>query len=126
MEEQLIEGKANVSMDNTGILTMKMLHKSDIHENDAVEICKVAEGITKDKIHCNLVDISEMTFISKKAREVFASQEKKTIKAVAIVSNSMLHKSLLNLYFKFSNPSIPTKVFGDKEKAKDWLNKNLK
>ena len=121
MVEKEISGKAKISMDGSRILTIKMLPKSDICEEDAVEISKVAAEISQDVVHCNLVDVSEMTFMDKKARAAFAGTKKDTVLAVAIVSNSKIHRSLVNLYFGFSKPIIPTKAFDNAEKARAWL-----
>lgn len=126
MSTKEIPGKASVTLDDQGILTMKMMPKSDINEKDAEDICAAAAEISADIIHCNLVDISEMTFMDKKARAVFAGQKKSSVLGVAIISNSKLHRSLVNLYMGFSRPTIPTKAFDDKEKARSWLLQKLK
>jgi len=121
MVEKEIPEKARISMDDSNILTIKILPKADICEKDAIEISKVAGEISQDIIHCNLVDVSEMTFMDKRARAVFAEQKKDTVPAIAIISNSKIHRSLVNLYFGFSKPATPTKAFGNAESARDWL-----
>ena len=126
MDTQEVNGKAQLWMDEDCVLYFKMLPKTDIRAEDAEEMCKVAASISKDVIHGNLVDISEMTFMDKKARAVFASQEKTTVKGVAIVSSSSIQKSIINLYFNFSKPSIPTKVFSTQADAKKWLVDKMK
>lgn len=126
MSSKEIAGKATVTLDAEGILTFKMHPKSDINENDAFEIVKIASEVAGDVKHCNLVDISEMTFMDKKARAVFASQKKDSVLGVAIISNSKLNRSLVNLYMGFSRPTIPTKAFDDKLKARNWLLEKLK
>lgn len=126
MKTDEVPGKAKITLDDAGILTFKMLPKSDINENDAAEIVKVAAGVSGSLMHCNLVDISEMTFMDKKARAVFAGQKKETVKAVAIISNSKLHRSLVNLYMGFSRPTIPTKAFDNSDVARSWLLEKMK
>lgn len=121
MEKQNVNGKAELWMDDDKVLFFKMLPKSDIREEDAIEMCKMGASISKNVIHANLVDISEMTFMDKQARAVFAGQEKSTVKGVAIVSQSLIQKSIINLYFNFSKPIIPTKVFNTVDDAKRWL-----
>lgn len=121
MKEVFRTEKAEIWFEENRILNMKMLPKADIDAQAAEEICKLASEVSRDRIHCNLVDIRLMTFMNNAARAVFGSQDKSTVKAVAIVNNSILHKSLVNLYFKFNKPKIPTKVFDNEEKAKDWL-----
>lgn len=126
MNETVVPAKAKIWMDDSAILHMQMLPKSNIDAQAAQDICEEAAKISKDAIHCNLVDIRKMTFMNKDARSVFGSQDKSSVLAVAIVNNSMLHKSLVNLYFKFSKPKIPTKVFDDHEKAREWLMEKFK
>lgn len=121
MKEQTLPNKATISLDDNQVLTMKMLPKSDINANDATKICEIASQLSGSTIHGNLVDISEMTFMDKAARQVFSSQNKGTVPAVAIVSNSIIHKSIVNMYFTFSKPIIPTKAFDSREKAYEWL-----
>ena len=62
-----------------------------------------------------------MTFINRAARDVFGGHDKSTVLAVAVISDSIMHKSLLNLYFKFNKPKIPTKVFDKVDKGRAWL-----
>ena len=82
---------------------------------------KVAAEVSGDKVHCNLVDISEMSFMGSDARAVFAGQRKSTVPAVAIVNKSKFRTSFVNLYVKFSRPSIPTKAFDYFEEVEEWL-----
>jgi hypothetical protein len=121
-----IEEKAKVWMDTDNVLTIKILLKSTIEMEDAKNIIAASAEETGDKLHGNLVDISEMTYMSREARSMFAGQESKTVKAIAVISNSKLHKPLVNLYFNISKPKIPTKFFNDTVSAKKWLINELK
>ncbi|MDA3894458.1 MAG: hypothetical protein PF517_22580 [Salinivirgaceae bacterium] len=126
MKSKEVPGKAKITMDEMGILTMEMMPKSDIKEDDAIEMCKAAAEVSGDVIHCNLIDIRKMTFMDKKARAVFASQKKSTVLAVAIISNSKIHRSLVNLYMGVSRPTIPTKAFDSSDKSREWVLEKLK
>lgn len=121
MEQKELQGKALITFQDNGILIFKMLPKSDIQPDDAREMVKIAADMSGDKIHCNLVDISDMSFMGGDARAVFAGQRKSTVPAVAIVNKSKLRNSFVNLYMKFSRPTIPTKAFEDVEVASKWL-----
>ena len=120
-----IKNKAQVWMGDDNILIIKMLPKSQIEESDVFDIIDASAKESRDTVHCNLADISELGFISRKARAVFGKQEKKDIRAIAIVSRSTIQKSFANLYLGFSKPIIPTKFFGKMEDAKSWLIKEL-
>lgn len=126
MQEKNIPGIADIKYnDADAILTIRMEHKSDITLEKAKLITTEIESITGDKLHANLVDIRLMTFMGSDARKHFGSQNKKTVLAVAILSNASFHKPLVNLYLKFTRPSLPTKVFNEEEDAIAWLKEVL-
>ncbi len=123
---QTILGIADISYNNSdSILLMHMHKKSNIDIEAARKITDIANAMTGDKVHVNLVDIREMTFMSSEARKHFAIQNKSTVKAVAVIMNSVLHRPLVNLYLKFSRPSLPTRMFDNEEKAIEWLHESL-
>jgi len=125
VENKVIPGIADIILDDAGILTMKM-HKTSIDIDAAQKITEIAANLAGDIVHANLVDIRQMTFMSSEARKHFGGQNKSTVKAVAIVMNAKLHRPLVNLYLKFSHPSLPTRMFDEETKARDWLAEKLK
>jgi hypothetical protein len=104
---QVIPGIAELTFDIRNILRMKIRDKSTIDADAAHKIVGTANRMTGYRIHANLVDIRQVTFISSEARKLFGSQNKSTARAVAIVMNSTLHRPLMNLYLKFSSPLLP-------------------
>jgi len=120
-----LENIAEISYHDEGILTMRMHQKSNIDLEEAKIIAEAASELSADRIHCNLVDIRNMTFMSSEARKYFGGQNKQTVKAVAVISNAAFHKPLINLYMKFSRPSLPTRFFNDEETATNWLKEQL-
>ena len=68
-----------------------------------------------------IVDISEIMFISSKARKHFAERRNEKIAAVAIVLKNQFQTSFYNLYQQFAKPVIPTRSFNKIENAKEWL-----
>lgn len=125
MKSITLENVAEITYHDDSILIMRMNDKSNIDIEAARKIGEAASELSGDTIHANMVDIRGMTFMSSEARKYFGSQNKDTVKAVAVVSNSALHKPLINLYLKFSRPSLPTRFFDDEESAKAWLKKEL-
>lgn len=121
MDTISIENAADITYSPDDILLMRMHKKSNIDLEKAHKIAEAASNLSGDKIHANLVDIREMTFMSGDARKFFGQQNKNTVKAVAVVSNSAIHKPLVNLYLKFSRPTLPTKFFDKEEDARAWL-----
>lgn len=119
-KQETIPGKADITLNDNGILELCM-HKTSIDLDDAKKITELIHSMPGDIVHANLVDIRNMAFMSGDARKLFGSQDKKTVKAVAIIINSKLHRPITNLYLKFSRPALPTKMFDDKEEAQSWL-----
>ena len=126
MDTVSIENIADVKYTDEGILYMIMQKNSHIDSEGASMITEAASELAGDKVHANLVDIRNMTFMTGEARKHFGSQNKKTVKAVGVVSNAMFHRPLINLYLKFSRPLLPTKFFNDEDPAREWLLEQLK
>ncbi len=122
---QSIPGIAEINYTKDRILFMRMHKKSNIDLDAAFQITEIASKITGNEVHANLVDIRQMVFMSSEARKHFGNQNKSTVKAVAIIMNSLLHKPLINLYMKFSPPLLPTRIFNDENMAIEWLNEAL-
>lgn len=124
-KRDIIEGLIELILDDENILTMRMAEKSNIDIESAKIISERVGELTGDVIHSNLADISKMTFMSGEARKHFGKVDKSTVKAVAIVANTSFQTPLINLYLKFSRPSIPTKIFDSEAEARTWLKKSL-
>ena len=80
-----LENIAEISYHDEGILTMRMHKKSNIDIDEAKKLHEAASQLSSDKVHCNLVDIRNMTFMSSEARKYFGVQNKKTVKAIKIM-----------------------------------------
>lgn len=69
-----------------------------------------------------LADYTVVKETSKEARDFFASPEAtKFFKSIAVLTNSLVGNMIYNFYIILSKPSIPTKLFNDKEEAIRWL-----
>lgn len=122
---EIIDGIATINYREDNILVMRMAKGISIDIEAAKNIGNTAAKLSGDLMHSNLVDLRGMAFMSSEARKYFASQDKSTVKAVAVLSNPSLHKPLINLYLKFSRPTLPTKMFNTEEEAISWLLKSL-
>lgn len=71
-----------------------------------------------------LADYALVIETSKEARDFFASTEaNKYMKALAIVTDSMVGNMIFNFFVLLSRPTIPTKLFKNKDEALFWLKK---
>jgi hypothetical protein len=123
-KKDTVPSLADITLHDNNILEM-YFHKASINLDSAKKITDTASNLSGDVVHANLVDIRDMSFMSGDARKHFGSQDKSTVKAVAIVMQAKLHRPLVNLYLKISSPTIPTKIFDDKTDAENWLLEKL-
>ena len=112
--------KANIYSE-TNILFVIMDKETQIEFNDAKEITQTLKDLEDFSKTAMLIDISKMLFISKEARKHFAEQTDPNIKAIAIIMSSTIQKTFANMYLKFANPQIPTRMFLSENEAIRWL-----
>jgi len=96
---------------------------SKIDEKNAYEVTTNIKHFVEENVgkYGLIVDISEIMFISSKARKHFAERKNEKILAVAIVLKNQFQTSFYNLYQQFAKPIIPTRSFNKIENAKEWL-----
>jgi len=72
-----------------------------------------------------LMDIRGLKELSKLARDFLGSPKglEKTSAGVLLTNKSIFVRTIGNIYFKLTNPSIPHKMFSEEAKAIEWLNK---
>ena len=70
-----------------------------------------------------LVDSRGLFNITKEARDYAAEDRHADLSiAMALVSDSLPTKLMMNFFIKFNRPKTPTKMFTDVDKALEWLN----
>ena len=74
---------------------------------------------------CMLIDVTDTSESSRDVREYAAQELPKIVKAVAMVSGSVLGKMLANLFFNLKTQPYPVKMFNDESQARAWLKKFL-
>ena len=74
----------------------------------------------EDKV-CMLIDVTDTAESSRAVREFAAEELPKLVKAVAMVSGSVLGKMLANLFFNLKSQPYPVKMFNDESEARRWL-----
>lgn len=88
------------------------------------EIKKSMEAFKKligEKKICMLLDVTNSAESTKEARDYAAIEFPKFVKAIAMVSSSVLGKMLANLFFSIKAQPYPAKMFNDEKEAKEWL-----
>ena len=73
-----------------------------------------------------LIDVSEVMFITKKAKKYFRLYGEQGVKSYAVIMNTnKVHRLLLNAYAKIVNTPIRFRMFLDYEPALAWLNQQV-
>lgn len=108
LEEKIVE---NVILENTVIDEELALHTKEKNEKTA--------GY---KPYAVLVSAEQWTSITPEARKLIASPPfKKVTIAKAVVVNSLPQRMVVNFYLRFNKPSIPTRMFSNRDTAIKWL-----
>ena len=112
---------ADIYFEDDSIFRIVFKAKVAIDKEIAEEIVATLRSYEHLEPHANLVDASNLFFMSNDARNVFASPSDDAVKAVAIVVKNKIQSGFANLYMKFTKRAIETKVFSNPESAKEWL-----
>jgi hypothetical protein len=70
--------------------------------------------------------IRNMLFIDSKSRAYAAAQYRPHVAGTAIIVDSKVSSYFANLYLKFSQPKVPTRLFTLEEDAVKWLHEQMK
>ena len=87
-----------------------------------------AKKIVADRIRCQnnipypaFADCRGLKEINREARDYLAKQGSDLVIACALLSGSIVHRTIGNFYLTLNKPSIPTKLFTEKAEALNWL-----
>jgi len=78
---------------------------------------KIYNGVPRPLI----VDFTLVKSINREAREYYScDKNKKKIKALAIVTGSVIGRLVGNFFMRIHNNQLPSKIFSNVEEAKKW------
>ena len=75
----------------------------------------------QERLCGNLIDIRDMLFIDSKTRAYAAAQYRPHVAGTAIIIDSRISSYFANIYLKFSQPKVPTRLFTKEDEAVNWL-----
>jgi hypothetical protein len=88
----------------------------------AMETVKIRHNLAGKKPYPVIIDLHNLKSITKEARDFLAKGKAvESVIAIALISRTNLHKIIGNLYLTFSKPSVPTKLFNNKNEAIAWI-----
>lgn len=108
------------------IVMVEFKPDSVISIEEANEIIETLERLFK--VHTEFWGITkfgESSTVDAEARDFFskASFTIEKTRAMAVISNSLAHRLIFNIYLKFNSPKIQHKAFSSIEKAEAWFNR---
>jgi hypothetical protein len=122
---ELIKGEiADYFLDDDGILYSYSKNPVRTVKNITENIALVKQ-ITGNKKVPLLIYLSNSPVPDKETRTFAAAQLPNVYIAMAMVSKPGLAKFIMNILFKFKQPSIPMKSFSDDVEAREWLKQYL-
>lgn len=74
---------------------------------------------------CMLIDVTHSSESSREVRTYAAEALPKMVKALAMVSDSVLGKMIANLFFNLKSQPYPVKMFDNENEAREWLKNYL-
>ena len=97
-----------------------MLKEEGAKENiDAQE--RIRDSLNKKKTRV-LVDMTELTEMSKEVRDYFANERTASVqRATALLIVSPVNRVIGNFFMGLNKPISPTRLFTDPQKAIEWL-----
>lgn len=111
--------------DENGILCSISKKAPPLSMEETIKVTEEFKKALHGKKICMLADVTNTTESTKAIRDYAAKELPKFVKAVAMVSNSVLGAMLANLFFKMKNQPYPVKMFKKEEEARQWLKQYL-
>jgi hypothetical protein len=75
----------------------------------------------KGKSYPLLVDMTGIKSVTADARKYMATVGVTWVTAGALITGSSLSKTIGNIFLAIDKPAVPTRLFTDEEKARQWL-----
>jgi len=117
----IFENKYMVIKKEEKILDCKFVENLEM-DLEIAKIC-VADRIkfSKGISYPAMIDMSGLRSVTKEAREYMGKEGAALITAGALIVHSPLTQILGNLFLTLNKPKVPTKIFTDKNDAREWL-----
>jgi len=97
------------------------LNNCTLDMETAVKMTETGDRWNGNQLCANLIDIRNLLFIDSKTRQYAAAQYRSHVAGTAILIDSKISGYFANIYLKFSQPKVPTRVFTDEKDAESWL-----
>lgn len=128
MKENIIENKLAIENDYTKFWIEDGIMYGEYKEDVVIDL-EAAKKVAEDRIKlCNntsypfLGTTRGLQNFSREAREYFSEEPgTRFMKKLAIISTSTIDRMVGNFFLKINHPTVPTRLFSNKEDALKWL-----
>lgn len=125
MQTTIINNKLKMVQCDDQIYKYIAINKCTLDMETLEEMTRIGDSWNGTKLCANLIDVRDLFFIDSKTRAYAAAQYRSHVAGQAILIESTLSSYFANLFLKFSQPKVPTKLFTKEEEALKWLREQM-
>ena len=125
MQSTTINDKIQVIQGDDQIYRYIAINNCTLEMDTLEKMTKVGDTWNGDRLCANLIDIRNMLFIDSKTRAYAAAQYRPHVAGTAILIDSKISSYFANIYLKFSQPKVPTRLFTNEDEAVKWLKEQM-
>jgi hypothetical protein len=125
MRSTIINEKVRVVEGDDMIFRYIALNQCTLDLETLEKMTVVGDTWCQERLCANLVDIRDMMFIDSKTRAYAAAQYRPHVAGTAILIDSKISSYFANIFLKFSQPKVPTRLFTNEDDAVKWLNEQI-
>jgi hypothetical protein len=95
--------------------------------DDARDMARIYDTMAGNGVFATLLDIAGTNVTATPEMRAYGAGKNYRAHQVAraITSDTFIHRLIVNHFVKALHPSVPTRLFADKESAMEWLNEKL-
>jgi hypothetical protein len=121
MKSTIVNDKIRVVEGDDHIYRYIAINNCTLDLDTLQKMTLVGDTWCQERLCANLVDIRDMLFIDSKTRAYAAAQYRPHVAGTAILIDSKISSYFANVFLKFSQPKVPTRLFTNEAEAVKWL-----
>ncbi len=125
MQTTIINDKIKIVQGDDQIFRYIAINGCTLDIDTLEKMTKTGDEWNGTKLCANLIDLRDMIFVDSKTRAYAAAQYRDHVAGQAIVIESKISSYFANLFLKFSNPKVPTRLFTNESDAEKWLKEQM-
>jgi len=126
MQSITINDKVKVIEGDDMIYRYIALNNCTLDMDTLEKMTRIGDTWCGERLCGNLIDIRNMLFIDSKTRAYAAAQYRSHVAGTAIIIDSKISSYFANIYLRFSQPKVPTRLFTSEEEALKWIKEQMK